>query len=164
MKYRQKWLKELLELEKNIRLGGRHIELIGRDELQAIRQQWLKDPNEPDWVDSLPRIFTEVYPDEQVEWVKNDAGAFTQPDAELLAELERTRGVPAALVMRLIDSELSFSGLSRRKGILDDLQRVLEQDWGGLEEALTRHAEPDSRGSYRQAADAVRAEIEGLLQ
>ncbi len=164
MKYRQKWLKELLELEKNIRLGGRDIELIGRDELQAIRQQWLKDPNEPDWVDSLPRIFTEVYPDEQVEWVKNDAGAFTQPDAELLAELEHTKGVPAALVMRLIDSELSFSGLSRRKGILDDLQRVLEQDWGGLEEALTRHAEPHVRGSYRQAADAVRAEIEGLLQ
>src|SRR5690606_1568611 len=28
MKYRQKWLKELLELEKNIRLGGRDIDLI----------------------------------------------------------------------------------------------------------------------------------------
>lgn len=164
MKYRQSWLKELLQLEKTIRKDGRDIELIGRDELQAIRQQWLKDPNEPDWIDSLPRIFSEVYPDEQIDWVKNDAGAFTQPDAELLAELERTKGVPAALVMRLIDSELSFSGLSRRKGILDDLQRVLEQDWGELEEALSRHAEPHLRGSYRHAADAIRSEVEGLLR
>lgn len=164
MKYRQSWLKELLQLEKTIRESGRDIELIGRDELQAIRQQWLKDPNEPDWIDSLPRIFSEVYPEEHVEWVKNDAGAFTQPDAELLAELERTKNVPAALVMRLIDSELSFSGLSRRKGILDDIQRVLEQDWGGLEEALSRHSEPHFRSSYLDAVDAIRSEVEGLLQ
>ncbi|MCS8830511.1 DNA phosphorothioation system sulfurtransferase DndC, partial [Pseudomonas aeruginosa] len=125
-----------LHIEKGIRAGGHDIDLIGRDELQVIRQQWLKDPNEPDWLDSLPKIYSEVYPEDHIDWIKNDAGAFTEPDAVILAELERTKGVPAALIMKLIDSELSFSGLSRRKGILDDLQRVLEQDWGGLEAAL----------------------------
>nr|GEY10450.1 hypothetical protein [Tanacetum cinerariifolium] len=60
MKYRREWLKLLLEIEKGIRETDREIELIGRDELQVIRQQWLKDPNEPDWIDSLPKIYGEI--------------------------------------------------------------------------------------------------------
>ncbi|HCF2623342.1 DNA phosphorothioation system sulfurtransferase DndC [Pseudomonas aeruginosa] len=164
MNYRKSWLKELLHIEKGIRAGGHDIDLIGRDELQVIRQQWLKDPNEPDWLDSLPKIYSEVYPEDHIEWIKNDAGAFTEPDAVILAELERTKGVPAALIMKLIDSELSFSGLSRRKGILDDLQRVLEQDWGGLEAALERHSSPLEQDVYRKEFEVLRREVEGLLQ
>lgn len=164
MKYRQAWLKTLLSLEKTMRQEGHDIELIGRDELQVIRQQWLKDPNEPDWLDSLPKLFQEVYPDEPLEWVKNDAGAFTEPDAEILGELEKTTGIPAALIMRLIDTELSFSGLAKRKGILDELQKVLEQEWGTLEEALERMAKPKADDYYRNQAACVRAEVEALLK
>lgn len=164
MEYRKEWLKLLLEIEKGIRQSGNDIELIGRDELQAIRQQWLKDPNEPDWVDALPKIYSEVYPDDAIEWVKNDAGVFTAPDAAILQALEAERGVPAVLIMKLIDAEQSFSGLSRRKGILAELQRVLEQDWGGLDEALERRAAPSTHNTHKTAFDSLKAEFDGLLK
>ena len=61
MKYRQEWLKQLLEIEKSLKDNGHEFKLISIDELQAIRQQWLRDPNEPDWADSLPRIYSNVY-------------------------------------------------------------------------------------------------------
>ncbi|HBP5396507.1 TPA: DNA phosphorothioation system sulfurtransferase DndC [Pseudomonas aeruginosa] len=164
MKYRKEWLRALLEIERTIRDGGRDLELIGRDELQVIRQQWLKDPNEPDWIDSLPKIYSEVYPHDQIEWIRNDAGAFTAPDAEILGSLELEQGVPAALIMKLIDAELSFSGLSRRKGILDELQKVLEQDWGGLDEALERHSSPRHSDAYKVAFESLKSEVDGLLK
>lgn len=164
MKYRRHWLRLLLETEKGIREGNREIELVGRDELQQIRQQWLRDPNEPDWTDSLPKIYAEVYPHDSVEWIKNDAGAFTEPDAAILTTLESEQGVSAVMVMKLIDTELSFSGLSRRKGILDELQKVLEQDWGGLDEAMERRALPIIHDTYKTAFDKIKAEIDGLLQ
>lgn len=162
IKYRKAWLKELLEMERNLQAEGHNVELIGRDELQLVRQQWLKDPNEPDWLDSLPKIYSEVYPDTHIEWIKNDAGAFTEPDAKILQELEVEKGVPAALVMKLIDSELSYSGLSRRKGILDELQRVLEQEWGGLDEALERLSSSRGEQVYKKKFEALKADIEGF--
>ncbi|MCC0414080.1 hypothetical protein [Pseudomonas aeruginosa] len=164
MRYRKEWLKLLLEIEKGIRQTNRDLELIGRDELQVIRQQWLKDPNEPDWVDSLPKIYREVYPDDTIEWIKNDAGAFTEPDAAILNALEAEKGVPAVLIMKLIDAELSFSGLTRRKGILGELQRILEQDWGSLDEALERRSTPSSDDMYKAAFESLKAEYDDLLQ
>ncbi|MNG33985.1 hypothetical protein D3C84_1203610 [compost metagenome] len=66
--------------------------------------------------------------------------------------------------MKLIDTELSFSGLSRRKGILDELQKVLEQDWGGLDEAMERRAVPKVTDTYKTAFESLKADIDGLLQ
>lgn len=164
MKYRQQWLGDLLRIEKSICEGGHPIELITREELQVIRRQWLSDPNEPDWQDSLPRIFSEVYPDERIEWVKNDAGAFTAPDAALLQELERRYGVPSALVMRLIDTELSYAGLAKRKGILDELESVLGRDWGSLEEIHQRKQAALPSTDYVSEANAMKAVVEALTK
>lgn len=164
MKYRQEWLKDLLSVEAKIRRDGNPIELIGRDELQVIRQEWLQDPNEPDWEDSLPRIFAEVYPDEQVDWIKNDAGAFTEPDAMLLQELEAKYAVPAALVMRLIDTELSYAGLAKRKGILDELEGVLGQDWEALEEIHQRKQSVVTADDFVAEAEAIRAIVEAMAK
>lgn len=61
LKYRRQWLRELLELDKKFKAEGREIELITAPELHAIRQEWIHDPNEPDWDDSLPTIFKQVY-------------------------------------------------------------------------------------------------------
>lgn len=54
LKYRQQWLKDLLEIERDLNARGHRITLITESELHAIRQEWLKDPNEPDWYDTLP--------------------------------------------------------------------------------------------------------------
>ena len=128
MKYRQEWVKELLEIQKGLEQDGHPFPLIREEELQAIRQEWLRDPNEPDIVDSMPTIYREVYGD-KIEWAENDAGAFSAPDALLLKELANKHGISDGLFIKLIEIELSMSGLGRRKGIMDKLRSILKQDW-----------------------------------
>lgn len=138
MSVRQKWLKDLLSIQKSLQDGGHDIELIRFEELQAIRQHWLRDPNEPDWADELPRIYAEVYPENQVTWIENDAGAFTEPDAELLAKLGEADGTPAELIMKLIEVELSSTGLAQRRGIITRLESVLKKDWDEFDDVKDR--------------------------
>ncbi len=88
LRYRQEWLKELLEMEHDLNLRGHTITLITKPELHAIRQEWLTDPNEPDWNDSLPAIYREVY-GEDLDWLIDDQSRFNASDAELLAQLSQ---------------------------------------------------------------------------
>lgn len=162
--FRKELLKELLTIERSLRDSGHPIELIGRIELQNIRQNWLRDPNEPDWQDTLPQLFNEVYPDEKIEWVKNDAGAFSQPDADLLLELEEKYDIPAAMVMRLIDTELSYAGLAKRRGILDALEGVLAQDWESLERIHQRKQASHYKSEFSPEAAEISRAIEALIK
>jgi len=129
MSQRQEWLKELLTIEKNLNEKGIKITLIQPEELYAIRREWMFDPNEPDWTDSLPKIYREVYGTD-LDWADQDAGAFTQADADLLKELESEHEVPYELAMKLIELELSMDGLSRRKGLYNKMSTLLNRDWG----------------------------------
>jgi len=161
MKVRKKWLKKLLEIEKEIRDSGRNIELIQKDELQQIRQMWLRDPNEPDWADSLPAIYNSVYL-EPLDWIENDAGAFTEPDALLLKEIEGEYGAPAEMLMKLIEIELSMTGLSQRKGILNKIETVLKQDWGSLEEINQRNLSPERVNITSGKLEALKKQLESV--
>jgi DNA sulfur modification protein DndC len=156
---RKSWLKNLLQIEKNIRESGRNIELIRRDELKQIRQLWLRDPNEPDWADSLPAIYSSVY-DDDIDWVENDAGAFTEPDAKLLQQLEAEFGAPAEMLMKLIEIELTMSGLNARKGILNKIENVLKMDWGTLEDINSRNLAPHSINLYKDKLDSLKRRYE----
>lgn len=149
LKVRKQWLKELLQIEKNLKENGHPISLIRIEELHAIRQEWLRDPNEPDWADSLPRIYSEVY-DDAVEWIENDAGAFTEPDAILLTELGKKHGVPAELIMKLIEVELSVSGLGKRQGIMQKLENVLKRDWESLDDINIRNMSTSNSGVWKE--------------
>jgi len=154
MAVRKKWLKKLLGIEKEIRGSGRDIELITRAELQEIRLQWLRDPNEPDWADSLPTIYHEVYAS-HLNWIENDPGAFTEFDALLLKEIEAEHGAAAEMVMKLIEIELSMTGLNRRMGILSKIETVLKQDWETLEEINKRNLSPERINLYQNKLDAL---------
>ena len=138
MNKRQEFLEELLWIEKGIRDGGQDIELITRPELHMIRREWLRDPNEPDWEDSLPAIYRRVY-GEDLEWVENDAGAFTKADSALLESLSREYGVSAPMVRKLMEAELQVSGLGKRRGILQKLESILRQDWEDLDTVNERN-------------------------
>ena len=129
---RQEFLRELLTIEKGINESGESIELITRPELHMIRREWLRDPNEPDWEDSLPRIYREVY-GEDLDWVEDDAGAFTRADSETLERLAEKYGVPSALVRKMLEAELQVSGLGNRRGILKSLESILQRDWEDLD-------------------------------
>lgn len=161
MSVRIKWLQQLLQIEKSICDSGRNIELIQKDELQQIRQLWLRDPNEPDWSDSLPAIYRSVY-GKDLNWIENDAGAFTEPDAKLLYEIEKEHGAPAEMIMKLIEIQLSLTGLSRRKGILNKIETVLKQDWGSLEEINERNSSPERQNIYKVKLDELKQRYEDL--
>lgn len=161
MKVRKEWLEKLLEIEKEIRDSGRNIELIQKDELQQIRQCWLRDPNEPDWADSLPAIYRKVYA-EDLDWVENDAGAFTEPDAELLRQIEEESGASAEMMMKLIDIELAMTGLSRRTGILNKIESVLKQDWGSLEDINHIKLNPERKNIYKEKLEKLNKRYEEL--
>lgn len=142
---RQEFLRELLTIEKEINESGESIELITRPELHLIRREWLRDPNEPDWEDSLPHIYRDVY-GEDLDWVEDDAGAFTRADSETLEKLSDTYGVPSSLIRKMLEAELQVSGLGKRRGILNSLESILQRDWEELETINERNQSFRKRG------------------
>lgn len=142
---RQEFLRELLTIEKEINESGESVELITRPELHIIRREWLRDPNEPDWEDSLPRIYREVY-GKDLNWIEDDAGAFTRADSQILENLSSLYGVPAALIRKLLEAELQVSGLGNRRGILNKLESILQRDWEELEDINERNESFRKRG------------------
>lgn len=157
---RIEFVKKLLKIEKGLRDEGRDMELITRPELHMIRREWLRDPNEPDWEDSLPAIYREVY-GEDLDWVEDDAGAFTKADSKTLENLAETYNVPAALVRKMLEAELQVSGLGNRRGILNRLESVLQRDWEELSVVNERNAE--HRKYERSHVEEIKEEFSEFL-
>ncbi|EKA7336720.1 DNA phosphorothioation system sulfurtransferase DndC [Vibrio vulnificus] len=147
LKYRRQWLRELLELDKKFKAEGREIELITVPELHAIRQEWIHDPNEPDWDDSLPTIFKEVY-GYDLDWIYDDNASFGKDDAQLIHELCDDFDIEPEMIMKLIELEVSMEGLSRRSGISNKIASLLKRDWGSLEEIKQKHASLQSKAEF----------------
>jgi len=133
---RKTWLRKLLEIEKTINEGGKKIELITREELHVIRREWISDPNEPDWNDSLPKIFKEVYPYDELAWPDHDLGFFDNNSMKLVDESGKKAGVPPELLKKIIDIEVDVSGLGNRRGINKRIENILRQEWDGLDSAI----------------------------
>lgn len=147
LKYRQQWLRELLELNKKFKDDSREIELITVPELHAIRQEWIHDPNEPDWDDTLPTMFNSIY-GYDLDWVYDDNASFGKNDAQLIKELCVDFDVEPEMIMKLIELEVSMEGLSRRSGISNKITSILRQDWGTLEEIKQKHAALQSKAEF----------------
>lgn len=169
LKYRQQWLEELLTIEKQLDESGRHITLITEPELHAIRQEWLSDPNEPDWDDSLPVIYQRVY-GKELAWSRNDRPSFDTEDASLLEHLGDEFGVAPELVKKLIELELSMEGLSRRNNVFNKIGKLLKQDWGSLEQIQNKQSHVQAKHEFdllqktiSEYEDAIR-EVDGLLK
>ncbi|MBB3047426.1 DNA sulfur modification protein DndC [Litorivivens lipolytica] len=159
LEVRRKWVSQLLAIEKDLRSQGHNIELIREEELQAIRQHWLRDPNEPDWKDTLPAIVAEIYPDSKIEWIDNDAGMFTEHDTELMASVASKHDISPEMIMKLLEVELSVSGLGRRKGVHQRLLSVLKQDWGSLEEIKEKHQKTKPDGYWKSEIQKLTASL-----
>ncbi|MEH0789513.1 DNA phosphorothioation system sulfurtransferase DndC [Vibrio alginolyticus] len=169
LKYRRQWLRELLELDKKFKAEGREIELITVPELHAIRQEWIHDPNEPDWDDSLPTIFKEVY-GYDLDWVYDDNASFGKDDAQLIHELCDNFDIEPEMIMKLIELEVSMEGLSRRSGVSNKIASLLKRDWGSLEEIKQKHASLQSKAEFDIHQKEIEryndqlAELDKLLQ
>lgn len=154
LSYRKELLAKLLKIQTEVKKEDPNLELITPSELEEIRNAWMYDPNEPDWEDSLPKIYQEVLGKDR-DWAESDAGAFTKLDADLLTELEQKHKVPAALIMKLIELELSMDGLSKRSSIFDRIGKILGQDWEGLEEIMQKHQVSSKKHSYLDEEEKI---------
>ncbi|KZZ33176.1 hypothetical protein A3755_08295 [Oleiphilus sp. HI0085] len=155
LSYRKQWVRELLLMEKELNESGHPIELITEPELHAIRKQWLIDPNEPDWEDSLPEIYREVY-GKDLNWIYDDNVNFHKLDAKILRQLSEKHDVEAEMIMKLIEVETKMSGLNHRRGIFDKLETILKQDWGSFEEIQERHSKLQSKRDFDMHAKDIK--------
>jgi len=114
------------------------MELISAEELYEIRRLWRVERQ--DWEDSVPHIFRAVN-DYDLNWPKDDDGAFDADQKELLSSLCQEHDVPFDLVARLLEVERQSSGMTKRAGVQKALQAVLSQEWGSEAEIMVEAAE-----------------------
>lgn len=157
LKYRKVALRLLLSTQKRLAEKQKDIELITVPELHAVRHEWLNDPNEPDWDDDLPKIFKEIFGFD-LDWSVDDTNQFSQQESALLSDVAPEFNVSPQMVKKLIDLEVSMSGLTRRVGIFNKIGRLVQQDWGSAEEIVNSNKE----SRHRQMEQS--REVQSLMQ
>ncbi|MDT0628071.1 DNA phosphorothioation system sulfurtransferase DndC [Alteromonas sp. W364] len=162
LSFRQQFLRELLETQKQLATINKEYELITVPELHAVRHEWLNDPNEPDWEDTLPKIFFDVF-GFHLDWSVDDTNQFSHEEAKLINEISPRHGVTPQMVKKLIDLETSMSGLSRRTGIFKKIGKIIQQDWESPDEIIEKHLE-SRQNQMRQSKEvtSIADELEQL--
>jgi DNA sulfur modification protein DndC len=140
MDYRKTLLRQLLENHKQVRSTHPEYELITLPELEQIRIEWRRDPNEPDWEDAVPKIYRDVM-GEDVSWQLDDEFIFSGGDASLIEALCNERRMPKELLMKLMELEVSYDGYARRQNLQRELGEMLSRDWNGNERAVASQTE-----------------------
>jgi DNA sulfur modification protein DndC len=161
MKYRQQWVRELLEMQKKLEEEGHDHVAITDDELIEIRKEWIADPNEPDWADTMPKIIQEIYPEKLRLFPLRDVGAFGEGELEVISDVADEYNLSPTLIKKVIDLEIAVSGLGSRRGIRSKLESLLKQDWDTLEDAMANNIDSHSSTDlYSQK----REELEQMLK
>ena len=128
-------LRRLLEAQRSVssQSEGQDVSLISEAELHEIRRIWRTERQ--DWSDSVPEIYREVT-GADLEWVIDDSPNFSSEDKEMLKRLCERHDIPAELVAKLLDAERQYQGMNRRAGILNQISKILEEEWRGEEEMI----------------------------
>ncbi|AZR72511.1 sulfurtransferase DndC [Anoxybacter fermentans] len=136
---RKEILRELLRTQKQIEsLTGKQYQLILEKELIKIREIWLKDG---DWEDSLPKIYREETGKLLIKDLI-DQPIFTDQEMNVLSDLCKEEDVPFDLVMKLVLLETEYYGYKYRVGILDEINKILHEDWLHIQEQTSEESEP----------------------
>lgn len=138
--WKMEFLKRLLLVQKSIRKNGPdpNTELITLDELNIIRRIWINEDS--DWKDSLPKLYKDVF-GEEFPGIRNDSSYFNTDDLSHLENVCKQENVAIELVSKLIDLENQMSGLTKRSGIIQKIDKLFNQDWRSEEELLKLHSE-----------------------
>lgn len=126
--FRKKLLRDLLNLQKDLQKDGPDPDLllISAAELHEIRRIWRAELS--DWEDSVPKIYREVI-GEDLNWVEDELGIFTEEDQSVLKTICDEHGVPLQMVTRLIDTEKRMAGMGRRVGIYSTINKIFSEEW-----------------------------------
>ena len=157
LKYRKLAMKMLLTTQKRLSTKQKDLELITVPELYAVRHEWLNDPNEPDWDDELPIIFREIFGFD-LDWTVDDTNQFSQQESALLNEVAPAHDISPQMLKKLIDLEVSMSGLTRRVGIFNKIGRLIQQDWESAEAIIK-----ENKDTRQKQIDQSR-EVQSLME
>jgi len=139
---REKWLRKLLEIQKNIQNNGpkefSSLELITLGELKEIRRIWTIEKHEIE--DNLPRIYSEVMGIMMPQSENLTNLPFASEDMSILKDLCGSKSLKYQLIRELIDVENKFKNLNRRTGLFKT-----------LEKAFTRSFYEDDNDAYDKA-------------
>ncbi|WLR42621.1 DNA phosphorothioation system sulfurtransferase DndC [Bacillus carboniphilus] len=126
MKARETILRKLLEVQRDLKHpSGEHYELIKDEEIKVIRRYWLEND---DFEDRVPQIFREVM-GYDLDWEYDDRPLF---DKEQLSDLELLcdeMKVDMKVLKRLISIEKEYNGYKIRRGVSQDIEKTLKQDY-----------------------------------
>ncbi|HDY91005.1 MAG TPA: DNA phosphorothioation system sulfurtransferase DndC [Pseudoalteromonas sp.] len=161
LKYRQHAMRLLLNIQKQFNDQGRDVEVITVEELHAVRHEWLNDPNEPDWDDTLPGIVFDAL-GVKLDWTIDDSNQFSLSEGQLLNDIAPKHGVSPHMIKKLIDIETAMSGLARRTGIFNRIGRLIQQDWESAETIIASNL--DIRQSQMRQSNEVKALEDDLKQ
>lgn len=124
---RKQILRKLLETQKSVKNPyDPDYELITIEELKHIRKLWLDD--DEDWYDSVPQIYREVM-GKDLDWEFNERALFEEDQVTDLEFLCNEHKVSLQLIKRLINVEKNFSGYRVRRGLFQEFDKILNQDW-----------------------------------
>lgn len=142
---REEWLRDLLQIQKNINEKGPEefsdLELIRIPELQAIRRIWVLEKHEFD--DTVPRIYYEVTGKKFADpsWIC--AEDFGKEEWDILQsvcqKLYGDQELAFEMMYSLIDVERNAVGMNQRKGILDDLEKIISRTFYQNEDDATQY-------------------------
>ena len=138
LQYRKQFLERLLSIQQKIRLTNHdpHFSLITDEELLEIRRIWrVEEVEDPDWEDSLPKIYERVT-GQSLFFTKDDLGEFSLLEEKILRTICQEEQFPTALVKKLLVEEQKALGMNRRGSIFKNLNRVLNEDWRSEKEFL----------------------------
>jgi DNA sulfur modification protein DndC len=147
--YQKTLLRKLLEAQKSVRENGPNpnMTLILPEELFEIRRIWMTQKS--DWDDSVAKIYKEVT-GETLDWTKEDFGAFSKEEQEILRKICDAKKIPLRLVTKLIDVEQQMQGMTKRSSVYNRLGVVLSEDWLTEDEAKKHIATPGAVDKKRR--------------
>lgn len=122
------FLGRLLRAQERVRREGPDpaIELISDDEVREIQRIWRSERG--DWRDTAYGVYEEAT-GRRLRGPCEDMGGPGAAEQEVLEEVCGRRGVPVALVSRLLNAEHESQGLARRSGVYRRINAVLSEEW-----------------------------------
>lgn len=161
---REEWLKELLEIQKEINENGpkefSDLELITISELRNIRRIWVIEKHE--FADTLPWIYEEVMGKkfDDPEWIAPEIFKGKEWDIlkDVVNELYPDEELAFEMAYSLIDIENHSRGLNQRNGIVDSLKSSIQKSFYKNEEDATNfylnqmRRKKDLGGKYNEKA------------
>ena len=141
--YRERWLRELLEIQKDINENGpeefENLELITVPEMRSIRRIWVNEKHE--FEDTLPIIYKEVTGKEfdDPEWIGSDSFGADEWNIlkEVVFDLFEDEELAFEMAYSLIDIENKSSLLNNRHGITKELEECIHRTFYKNEEDAT---------------------------